>query len=127
MPIKLKNIEKLDDYQIKEIVEYYNQYRAEDMQPIYAHPTNGFMIEIIGYDSRLPQNQRYRMMKWHNKILTTYIDYSGFYPNEEELLFIAFLHVLGFDYVEKYVSYSDALQSSPHFLKEQMIYIQKCS
>lgn len=127
MPIKLKNIKNLNDYQINEIVEYYNQYRAEGMQPIYAHRENGFIIEIVGYDPRLPKNQRYRMLKWHNKILTSYIDYPGFYPEEEELLFIACLYVLGFDNVEKFASYSDALKSSPHFLKEQMIYLQNCT
>lgn len=119
MTIKIHELEFITAYQVEQIINYYNEYRPVDTEPLeQCEGGGGFMISVKGADPEyMPKNQCYKQLKWHKNILVTYIDYAGFSTEEEALLYEAMATVLGDKYVKRYDAFSGALMSSPSFLK----------
>lgn len=119
MPIKIRNMTIISAYQIEEIIKYYNQCRPFDTEPLEQYKNGGGFIIAVksGKSYHMPDNQKYKMLRWHKNVLVTYIDHAGFSEEEEELLYISFIYVLGEEYVKRFNSYSSAFMSSPSYFE----------
>ena len=130
MPIKIKNLTVISAYQIEEIINYYNQCRPIDAEPLEQYKNGGgFVISVkSGKIYHMPDNQNFKMLRWHKNVLVTYSDHAGFSEEEEELLYISFIHVLGEENVKRFNSYSSAFMSSPSYFElimavEKQVYL----
>jgi hypothetical protein len=122
MTIKIHELEFITVDQIDEILQYYNTYKQKNHEALeQCEDGGGFMIAVKGANPQImSKNQCVKKLKWHKNILVTYVDYPGFTSEEEELLYVAMIYVLGDKYVERFDSYSNALMSSPSFLEMWM-------
>lgn len=85
MPIKIRNMTIISAYQIEEIIKYYNQCRPFDTEPLEQYKNGGGFIIAVksGKSYHMPDNQKYKMLRWHKNVLVTYIDHAGFSEEEE--------------------------------------------
>jgi hypothetical protein len=122
MTIKIHKLAVIQAYQIEEIIQYYNTYKPDASEPLQqCEGGGGFMIAVKGSNQKIMhKNQCIKQLKWHKNILVTYIDYVGFSEEEERLLYIAMINVLGDENVKQFNAYSEAYMSSPSFLEMMM-------
>jgi len=122
MTIKIHNLSVIQVYQIEEILQYYNTYKPYTAEPLQqSKGGGGFTISVKGSDTKIMhKNQCIKQLRWHKNILVTYIDYAGFSEEEEQLLYIAMVNVLGEENVKRFNTFSEAFKSSPSFLEMMM-------
>lgn len=122
MTIKIHKLTVIQAYQIEEILQYYNTYKPDASEPLHqCDGGGGFMIAVKGANPKIMhKSQCIKLLRWHKNILVTYIDYAGFSEEEEQLLYIAMVNVLGGENVKRFNAFSQALMSSPSFLEMMM-------
>ena len=92
-------------FKYEPIIEYYNQNKPPDWNPIEKlnRLEGGFQIKMEDFDHNrsLDINQRIKQVRWHKQQLITPIAMFGFTVEEEYLLYQSFLHVHGAHEVKK--------------------------
>lgn len=92
-------------FKYEPIIEYYNQNKPPDWNPIEKlnRLEGGFQIKMedFDYNRSLDVNQRIKQVRWHKQQLITPIAMFGFTVKEEYLLYQSFLHVHGEHEVKK--------------------------
>tara|TARA_X000000950_G_C13875976_1_gene644847 strand:- start:17 stop:631 length:615 start_codon:yes stop_codon:yes gene_type:complete len=93
-------------FEYEPIIEYYNQNKPPDWNPIEKlnRIEGGFQIKLKGFNhdrSLVDINQRIKQVRWCRQQLTTPIAMFGFTMEEEYLLYQSFLHVYGKDEVKQ--------------------------
>jgi hypothetical protein len=92
-------------FQYEPIVEYYNQIKPPDWNPIEKlnRIEGGFQIKLDDFDNgrSIDINQKIKQVRWYKQQLITPIAMFGFTMEEEYLLYQSFLHVHGKDEVKQ--------------------------
>lgn len=87
--------------EIQKVVDYYNQNKPEEQQPISRLPRyeGGFQIRIPDMkDVMCDENKKIKQLRWHKQCLVSGF-HLGFNDDEEDLLYKSLVHVLGKDNV----------------------------
>ena len=92
-------------FKYEPIIEYYNQNKPPDWNPIEKlnRLEGGFQIKMEDFDHNrsLDINNRIKQVRWYKQQLITPIAMFGFSKEEEYLLYQSFLHVHGENEVKK--------------------------
>lgn len=96
MTIKV-NVDTISHEDIQQVVDYYNQNKSVDEEPISRlhRYEGGFQISLPHMkDVMCDANNKIKQLRWHKQSLVAGF-YMGFSDSEEELLYKSLVHVLG--------------------------------
>jgi len=96
MTIKV-NVDTISHEDIQKVIEYYNQNKPVDEQPIsrLQRYEGGFQISLPDMTEVMcDANKKIKQLRWHKQCLVAGF-YMGFTDSEEQLLYKSLVYVLG--------------------------------
>ena len=96
MTIKV-DVDTISHEDIQKVIEYYNQNKPVDEQPIswLDRYEGGFQISLPHMTEVMcDDNKKIKQLRWHKQCLVAGF-YIGFTDSEEQLLYKSLVHVLG--------------------------------